>query len=79
MALVLGVLLTTPASTQENRGSAGYLLPRSNSWLQVASLDLGAVNVIGVWAVFLKVKLFWAAKRPFLSRQPNKCMEFTVT
>jgi len=49
IALVLGVLVTTPASTEENRGSAGYLLPHCNSWLQVASFDLGAVNVIGVF------------------------------
>jgi len=42
------------------------LLPRCNSLLQVASLDLGAVNVIGVWAVLLKVNLFLRREKAVL-------------
>jgi hypothetical protein len=32
------------AKTEENRGSAGYMLPLCKSWLQVASFDVGAVK-----------------------------------
>jgi hypothetical protein len=42
IALVLA--LATAADAEENRGSAGYMLPACKSWLQVASHDLASVK-----------------------------------